>query len=360
MQDTTPPPAWDVAGVSPERAFLCQPWFDAFNHVCVAGTGWTGPVQTLVACNEQGATIGALPLATLTRQRLRFRALAGWREPFRSIPVDADAIVAATAGLAADLERACAGHVGLVLGPVPAADPGVDTLVGTLVNRGWMMHQTLTSQDFVTPLSATMDELYRRLPPGYAKKAVQRERRAAKEPGFELSVHRALPPDAWASVIRDVAHVESRSWLVAEGGDTHFSKPEHQRFWAAFLSDPRAQSFFSIFIVRIAGVPACYDIAIDVGRTRYILYGHYDEAWKALSLGGLLDHEVLRGAVSLGMASVHFGQGDNGYKQKTLGARPAGARREILLCPPGWRGRALMFAALGRTLVQQWRPPRPE
>src|SRR5262245_55098889 len=87
-----PTPAfWDDlrARTRPEQQLFASPrWWDAWATAYLGEAGpWRGPLRFVVARDDAGAAMGALPLATLRVARQSLAAVGGFYQPYRTLPL---------------------------------------------------------------------------------------------------------------------------------------------------------------------------------------------------------------------------------------------------------------------------------
>ena len=354
-----PHPRWVTpAEAIAERRFLSECWIRSWVETLPARGHWSGPLDALVTRDARGEVSAVLPLASLRLgPGLGIRALAGPRQPFRGLVVRqrdfASAAEEIGAQIIADTRLAA-----IRFSSVDGGDIALDTLVTYLKLRGWLTHQRFLYLTLATPLPDTLDQLHAQLGKRREKRFRQKESRLKREGHYEIRVYRGLEESAWSRVIGDLADIERRSWLVKLGGETQFQSEEGRHFWRALLSDPETRGCWGVFVLFFQGRPACYCLTADMGGTRYSIYNHYDDAFRPLSLGSIVDHDVFRDAIERGMKKIDFGHGDGGYKQQSLGASPDGSLRDVVVAAPTGRGRALFAASMGWSLVDDWRKAR--
>ena len=341
-----------------QRRFLTQVWLRAWaEHLPRAGR-WAGPLRILTAQNGAGEVSAVLPLASLRLlPGVSLPALAGPRQPFRGIPVNREGLAGSIEQLAEQIladRRLPALRLSSVLGQ----DAAVDTLVSYLRLRGWMVHERFLYLTLATPLPQSMAALYEQLGKRSEKRKRERESRLKREGGYQIRVYTGLDGAQARKVVAELADIERRSWLLKQDGDTQFQTEEGRAFWQTILSHPTDGRAWRVFILTFKDQPAAYDVCVDAGRTRYVLCGHYDDAYKPLSLGTTIDLEVFRDAIDNKLACLDFGHGDSGYKQRTLGALPAGTLRDVVVASPTAKGRAFFAASTAWTLADEWRRAR--
>jgi len=358
-----PPPAPSPDWVKPseaiaERRFLSECWIRAWAETLPPGGRWKGPLETLLTRDTEGEVSAVLPLATVRLgPGLGIRALAGPRQPFRGL-------VARQRDFATAMEELGSQLVGdprwsaLRFSSVDGGDIALDTLVTYLKLRGWLSHQRFLYLTLATPLPDSLDALHAQLGKRREKRFRHKESRLRREGPYEIRIHRDLEASAWLRVIEGLAEIERHSWLVKLGGETQFQSEAGRRFWQRVLSDPETRGCWGVFVLFFQGRPACYCLTADMGGTRYSIYNHYDDAFRPLSLGSIVDHDVFRDAIERGMKKIDFGHGDSGYKQQSLGASPDGSLRDVVVAAPTGRGRALFAASMGWSLVDDWRKAR--
>ena len=75
------------------------------------------------------------------------------------------------------------------------------------------------------------------------------------------------------------------------------------------ICNPSGESGFN-------GRPVSFCLALDAGRTRYIIANSYDPEIADFSTGSTIYREVITQAIAAGLTELHIGQGDSGYKSR--------------------------------------------
>lgn len=330
------------AGVDEERRFLEGNWYASWSEAYLPRPNMKGPVEYVVTRDAQGAALGALPLVVVRVGGLRILSLAGYYYPLRGIPVHARQRDEVCRSMAAAL-ASFRGVAALRLGPVEESDPDVTALVEALRAHGWSQLHVDHGPQLIVPLPPTLDEFEDRMGKNLRRnirKGLNRMRRAGDT---EIRAFRGLPAGEWDPVIEDIARVEARSWIAQGSGEPRFLGESNSRFWKRALADPRTASAAGAWLLYSRGEPVAFTFSIDSGRCRYNFAGQHDEAVDRYGTGWIVDRDLLRDAISGGLASVNLGDGWAHYKSR-WGAVAGPHLLDHIAFPPTLRGRLLHLA----------------
>ncbi len=158
----------------------------------------------------------------------------------------------------------------------------------------------------------------------------------------EFICHTELKEADWCHVFGEVADVEGRSW-VGDRGEARFLGEQNQAFWRTLASDPWMQRALKVWMIYFNRRPVSFCLALDAGRTRYIIANSYDPEIADFSTGSTIYREVITQAIAAGLTELHIGQGDSGYKSRWR-AEDVGGLIDIVAFPPSVAGISLNIA----------------
>src|SRR2546430_5618535 len=106
--------------MSPEHAFLTGGWMEAWAESYLPLLRWRGPCRYLSVRDAAGRLTGALPLAHMKFGPVQFRAVGGFRLPYRGVALALrqDVRTGTCAAMAEALRRGARGVVGMRIGPI--------------------------------------------------------------------------------------------------------------------------------------------------------------------------------------------------------------------------------------------------
>jgi CelD/BcsL family acetyltransferase involved in cellulose biosynthesis len=331
--------------MSPDTAFLSGAWIEAWAAHYLPHGHWRGPCRYLSVHDAGGRLAGVLPLATMRFGPIEFYAGGGYFLPYRSVPlaVSDELSESACAALADALIGRMSWRLGLRLGPMSDHDAACRRLAAALRKRGWRVGMRRLGQSFVLDLPSS-HAAFKEQSEGLVKRVMYYERRLRREGQLQIAEHRALDRTAWNTALADVAAIEKRSWLAA-ARESHllFGTESDRRFWVQVAEDEGLAPALAIWLIRFDGQPICFAVTLDAGRRTFVLANLYDERFKLHSPGNLLSYYVFSRAIEKGQATIDWGLGDSGYKQR-WGAQPRETLCDLLALPPGPLGRAAAWA----------------
>ena len=199
-------------------------------HLGDEGT-WRRPLRYLVARDEAGTAMGVLPLANLRVARQTLAAVAGFYQPYRTLPVSA-ADIRDTGAAIADALHGTTDVPALRIAGGEEPDETLIALVRGLHERGWAVYEETKGYVYCVPLPPE--------PLAVRSGAVQeraRERQALRQEDAQ-GVHRRgarlqrLRRGRVGRAVADLGTIETRSWLAKdEHGDMRFAGDANARFW---------------------------------------------------------------------------------------------------------------------------------
>jgi CelD/BcsL family acetyltransferase involved in cellulose biosynthesis len=149
-------------------------------------------------------------------------------------------------------------------------------------------------------------------------KGLQRTLRRARERLAEADrrhhVEVVREPDRLAAVLPEVG-------AVYDGAERHLPRqhllaPPWSAFTTSLLSGAAERGRLRLFLGRIDGRPASFDVGLLTGRRLELWVGRYHPAYAGLSPGHLSMASIVEHAVEEGLAEIDMGLGDNPYKRR--------------------------------------------
>ena len=335
-----------------EFGFLAANWVPPWGDHLLAPSGWHGPIQYITSLNGAGETVGAIPVATQTRARLRFLSLAGPYIPYRGFPVRAN-MADVVAQDVASLLTTTSGWSGFRFGPVAEWDPVTSNLIAALKKRGWRVVSTPDGSRQMITLPNTVEEYFDKLSSGELKSIRRRERKMCREQRVSVQFHTANDRTDWSQVVHDLSRVESNSWLPREDGDLRFSGNANQAFWTTVFDVPHEGLQPKVWIVYFGDTPVAFDFNFDSGLHRYSIAAHYAESVRQYRLGFLSMRMEIENAIQNGIRFIDLGVGDPGYKGLWHSTR-CGQVLDVMAFPPDVQGAALSTAFHGLRAAQSF------
>ena len=326
-----------VAEAGPEtHRFLRYQWFAA------ALSAYGGEARTLMVEHDEEPVI-ALPMVRFGPGTARLAAVPGSYWPFRAFPASEAAGQGAFNALVDGLGREVNA---LRVGPICDGDPVLEPLLAAARAKGWATLDRFVADSWLLDLAAV------RLREDWPRTSTLRKNRFHEKHLAEKGAldWQFLNGADWTEEMFDaVAAIEEKSWITArtDGSDAKFAATGHGDFWRMAAQDPVVAAMMSAAQLTVAGAPAAFSFDLATGDLTYAIANSYEPAFADHSPGKLLTYRNLVRAMAAGVARVHWGAGDSGYKQE-MGAHKGPAIRDWLLVRPG------LPAMLGRTLRHLW------
>lgn len=308
--------------------FLRAAWFAA---------GANEGSHTLLAKDEHGAPLLAIPAAPFGPALIGARKVPGSYWPFRSALAARDAQPEqVAAALAAPAARA----LGPVwrLGPVPANDPVTRLLAQGASAAGWRMIVQHTG----TVWTINLDALRAR---GWPSRSTARKLRR-----YEARLN-TLGPVEWRYVrgtgwdegaLEAMGSIEAASWVTqrTDGSGAKFLRPHQRALWRKALGDPVLANMLCATILMVGGRPVAFSFDLDDGPVQYGIAGSFVSDLADYNVGRLANYRALADAIADGQAVMDMGAGDGGYK-RDMGAAAAYDLVDLLFVKNPLAARAL-------------------
>lgn len=194
--------------------------------------------------------------------------------------------------------------------------------------------------------------------PGWLKRMEKAARKFAKEGGL---VERYEGSEALLH-LNEVAEVERHSWKTRQGV-ARFQPGEGQNILHEALSTLGSRGEMELWIARMDDRPVAFELNFLTPQRIMLYQGAFNEEYRKLSPGGVLDLLSIRRAWEQGVREYDFMAGNEAYKQERTNATrslrylavyPATARGSMAyatLVAPRWR---LKASPRARAALQLW------
>lgn len=330
-------PVWERAEAGRGSPMQRLAWTGACADTLERGA----PLNVLALDDPAGAAVAPLVLRPETG-RLEIGGLSKLGEPADFVWNDEAALVELT-------ERVAADGRALALGRVPADSPTLDA-VRAAYRRGFVAVSASGGTPTIAlagPGSEPEAQLSSR-----RRSDIRRARRRADAMG-EVTIEIVAPtPEEAPALLAEAIAIEAQSWKAA-AGTALASDPMRRLFFERYAVAAAADGTLRLAFLRIGGVGAAMQIAVECGRRFWLLKIGYDERFGKASPGNLLVLETLRYATERNLVSYEMlGAAEPWTEAWTKELRP---HVRLHAYPP--RLRAVKALALdGATLAaKQWR-----
>ena len=318
------PSAWDA--VTAGRALPTQQYIWAAAAAEAFDAGPDMPIAVIGPLDAPHALAQFVKLPT-GAGRYGWIAADTTGEIYEVIARDQDAANALAGGLAR-LGRC------LDFGHYPADTPWVDALRRAHRGRGIVM--TLMRTERCMPSIALTPAWLDPIGQMLARQSdMKRKAKAAAKIGV-LGFQCAAPSSAeLAPLLEEALAVETRSWK-GRAGTAVLCNPAVARFFRAYGARAAKAGILRLFFLRIGGVTAAAQIAVETEDAFWQLKIGFDEQFQKVSPGNLLMAETIRWSVQRGLKTYHFyGKEADWTRDWTLEARPCLALRTYPFNPLG-------------------------
>ncbi len=293
-------PEWDALLPADSNPFDSHDWYEvwwkAFGN---------GGDLAVCAVRDGGELAGVFPLRVEGR---RVRGLVnGHSGMFRPLARDEEAMEAL---LAAALSRQ-AREVELQL--LPAADPTVP-LLEAAARRAQM--RPFAEAGFVSPFVETSGELEAWLKESSAswKKRLARYRRKM-ERDHEAEVEIVAAPDEIEAWLEEGFRLEQSGWK-GESGTAILSAPETALFYREIARRFHERGELRLSRIALDGAPVAFSFCIQSGNSLYSLKVGYDESWRKLVPGLVMQLSIIERCFELGLDAYELLGETSDWKEK--------------------------------------------
>lgn len=329
--------------VVPDHRLFGPAWYRIWNETWARGRGWTKHFCYITVRDGLGRLCGVMPVGIRRCGPFRVRTLTGYPQPSRTI--------VAERGREREVGRAIADHINargwkcLQLGPLRDDHTAARSLVEAV--RGRMTLYLLRKHNLAVLHSpATWDEYRGDVLGGkFFRKLGYYERRASRAGDVNIIHYRHPSEEQTPLIIRDLAMIESQSWLM-RSGDPRFIGEPSQSLWIKLATDHLIPSdYFDCWIMYVDGKPVSFCLALTIGSCRHVLANNFNESYKDHRTGSTLYRHMMEEGFKRGVRTVDFGHGDLHYKAY-WGAEVEGGWATYLAFPGSLAGRVvrLLFA----------------
>jgi len=191
----------------------------------------------------------------------------------------------------------------LFLQRFPADSPAVEAIQSAYRGRGAVLKRAARGAPYI-PLDPSWAEPETHLNPG-RRSDLRRARRTAEKIGrVEIEI---LTPDPARvpSLVEEAFRVEAAGWKGAQGSELT-ADPVRGPFFLRYAQAAAEQGILRMCFLRIGGLAAAAQIAVDSGAQFSLLRAGYDEEFSRCSPGMLLTVESIRYAARRALRSYEF------------------------------------------------------
>jgi CelD/BcsL family acetyltransferase involved in cellulose biosynthesis len=313
-------PEWEALLPKNPHPFDSHAWYEAW---------WkafgNGDELTVCTVRDGGELAGVFPLRVEGR---RMKGLAnGHSGMFRPLARDEEAMEAL---LAAALSRQ-AREVELQL--LPAADPVVPLLEAAARQASM---RPLAEAGFVSPFVDTSGDLeaWRKESSASWKKRLARYRRKM-ERDHEAEVEIVAIPEDVDARLEEGFRLEQSGWK-GESGTAILSAPETTLFYREIAHRFQERGELRLSRIALDGQAVAFSFCIQAGNSLYSLKVGYDESWRKLVPGLVMQLSIIERCFELGLDAYELLGETSDWKEKVAtGSRPHTNLRAFSRGPAG-------------------------
>jgi CelD/BcsL family acetyltransferase involved in cellulose biosynthesis len=284
---------WSGSGANPETPMQSRAWIVACAETFVAD----GALEVVVLEDSDGVAAVA-PLVTRPQFPAR-RELIGVRElsePSDLAFRDADALAALLRSLARSF-------MPLILQRVPARSPTVATLGRAFRGRGVVLNRPdNTCPHLDLPPGQSLDSVL----PARLRSDLRRAQRKAEAIGtVSFEMHAPRTREAFEPLFEQLLRVEAAGWKGRSGSAVAVNEGP-RAFFDRFGTLAAEDGMLRIAFLRIGGVPAAMQYAVQWDGAFWLLKVGYDEQFSRCSPGMLLMQHTVQYALGERLRSYEF------------------------------------------------------
>lgn len=272
-----------------------EPWLDAFGGECQ---------PAVCVARRAERIVGLIPLL---RKHGCLAAMSNVHTPsFRALASD-DQVLAILGTAAADDRRP---HV--AIGPLAADDRATAILAEAVRSAGRLVTLEESYPSLVVDTTGSFDE-YRRERLHSFREAERRTRKAEREHGLVIRAVET-PPDRGVGFIEAGLLVESSGWKGREGTGI-LSHADTAQFYRTMARRFAERGELRLSGLWLDGRLAAFDLALAHQRCYWGLKTGYDESFRRIGPGSLLQHAVLKRCFELPIDRQEILAGNEPWKE---------------------------------------------
>jgi CelD/BcsL family acetyltransferase involved in cellulose biosynthesis len=282
----------DRTGSAPwTRPGWVSAWWRAFG---------SGELELLTATADGGALSGVV---AVSRKAGRVTGVANWHSP--ELPIVAESSEAASE-LAAKLFRKA---WSVTLRPAPEAE--LDAVRDAARAAGYSVLERAGERSPYVDVSGSFDDYLATLDRHHVKETLRRRRRLEELGRVEFAVEDGR--ERLDELLAEGWPVEASGWK-RESGTAVDSQPDTLGFYTEIARWAAARGILRLAFLRLDGRAIAFELALEEHGVYAILKGGFDVELRKYGPGGLITHDELERAFSLGLRRYEFLGTDEAYK----------------------------------------------
>ncbi len=282
----------DRVGSAPwTRPAWVSAWWRAFG---------IGELDVVTTSTADGALAGVLPVA---RKSSRVTGAANWHSP--ELPLVTESRDAALA-LGGSLFRKARN---VTLRPAPERE--LDAFRETALAAGYRLLERVGDRSPYVGVSGSFEDYLASLDRHHVKETLRRRRRLEELGTVEFSVEDGR--ERLAELLAEGLPVEASGWK-RESGTAIDSRPDTLGFYTEIADWAAGRGILRLAFLRLDGRAIAFELALEEHGVYAILKGGFDIELRRFGPGGLITHDQLERAFSLGLTRYEFLGTDEAYK----------------------------------------------
>ncbi len=201
----------------------------------------------------------------------------------------------------------------LILKKVPSSSPTASTLPPVLRELGYSHHVHGGRRCPYVNIDSDWDTFFRSRPLKFRKSCRNKLNRARRRCEVEVEEVRDYP--RFSDIYEEIQGVAARSRLAANGGALT-STPERVWFYRRVAELAAARGWLNAWTLRFDTRMVAFEYHLSVDGVNYGLLASFDEGYRALSPGSVLDYNVVRGLFLDRRKGYDQGGGEAFYKRR--------------------------------------------
>ncbi len=144
------------------------------------------------------------------------------------------------------------------------------------------------------------------------KKSIRNKLNKINKAG-SVSVRRYTTPEEVARILPTIFDIGLKGWKHTIKNAIS-STPENRSFYTHLSSEMSALGLLDIWVLEFNGAPTAFEYHVRHGKRTHALVADFDESYRNLSPGSILDFNVMQHVFGNGTSEYDMGCGDSFYK----------------------------------------------
>ncbi len=111
--------------------------------------------------------------------------------------------------------------------------------------------------------------------------------------GMDYQVEKRRISDATAQELAEIVRISQKSWKRRIGAELAVCS-DNWKFYTEICNHFGPEGCIHVWILRIEGIPVAFEFHVEYGGVQYPIKADYDDDFKKLSPGSILEYEIIR------------------------------------------------------------------